>query len=114
MAHTGRAATSGGFRKRVLYLDAEVLDADLIGAAVAAPSLDDALLRTRVDQLHRALDRPGSGLEAESRLALIGDRIRWHLRAEPGGSEPDGAEPGRSRPGGAGWRRTCGSCWTTG
>jgi AraC-like DNA-binding protein len=117
VSHTGRSATADGFRKRVLYLDTDVLDVDLTGAAVAAPSLDDGLLRTRVDQLHRALveqgrdgfgrdrsgdDNPGSGnpgsgnpgsgadpdagwaLEAESRLALIGDRIRMHLRAAPG------------------------------
>ncbi len=81
VAHTGRAATSHGFRKRVLYLDAEVLDPALIGPAVDAPSLDDHLLRTRVHQLHQALEVPGADLEAESRLALICDRIRRHLRA---------------------------------
>ncbi|MHA6782818.1 AraC family transcriptional regulator [Pseudonocardia saturnea] len=89
VAHTGRAATDGGFRKRVLYVDTDVLDAALTGAAVATPSLPDALLRIRVDQLHRALREPGGGLEAESRLALIGDRIRTHLRA----AAPDGAPP---------------------
>lgn len=87
VAHTGRAATDGGFRKRVLYVDTGVLDAGLTGAAVAGPSLSDPLLRTRVDQLHRVLREPAAGLEAESRLALIGDRIREHLRAAP---EPDG------------------------
>jgi AraC-like DNA-binding protein len=83
VAHTGRSATATGFRKRVLYLDAKVLDPTLTGAAVAAPSLPDPLLRTRVDQLHRALEAPGTELEAESRLALIGERIREHLRGEP-------------------------------
>ncbi len=81
VAHTGRAATHRGFRKRVLYVDTLVLDGALTGASVAAPRIDDELLRIRVDQLHRVLDEPGSGLEAESRLALIGDRIRTHLRA---------------------------------
>jgi AraC-like DNA-binding protein len=85
VAHTGRAATPHGFRKRVLYLDAEVLDTALVGAAVDAPALDDPLLRRRVHQLHRVLEAPGAGLEAESRLALIGDRIRQHLR----GPAPD-------------------------
>jgi AraC-like DNA-binding protein len=82
VAHTGRAGTAHGFRKRVLYLDADVLDVGLTGAAVAAPTLRDAPLRTRIDQLHRSLDRPGSALETESRLALVGDRIRLHLGAE--------------------------------
>ncbi len=91
VSHTGRSASRHGFRKRVLYLDTDVLDPEWAGAAVAGPNLDDALLRTRIDQLHRALDQqggdnpargaPGWALEAESRLALIGDRIGMHLRA---------------------------------
>jgi AraC-like DNA-binding protein len=86
VAHTGRAATHHGFRKRVLYLDTGVLPESLSGASLATPNVTDDLLRTRVDQLHRALDGPGAELEAESRLALIGDRIRLRLRgtaAEP-------------------------------
>jgi AraC-like DNA-binding protein len=89
VAHTGRAATPHGFRKRVLYLDTDVLDPALIGPAVDAPTLGDPLLRRRVHQLHRALELPGTGLEAESRLALIGDRIRQHLRG-PAGPAPAG------------------------
>lgn len=93
VAHTGRAATHHGFRKRVLYLDSTVLDAALTGAAITAPSLDDALLRVRVDQLHRCLDqpgldRPGATLEAESRLALIGERIRQHFGEQPAAPAP--------------------------
>lgn len=91
VAHTGRAATDAGFRKRVLYVDTGVLDATLVGAAVATPSLVDDVLRTRVHQLHRALADPGSALESESRLALIGDRIGAHLGAAttvPGPGDP--------------------------
>lgn len=88
VAHTGRAATERGFRKRVLYLDTDVLDASLTGAAVARPSIDDAVLRIRVDQLHRSFDQPGGALEAESRLALIGDRIRRHLGASTAAPTP--------------------------
>jgi AraC-like DNA-binding protein len=84
VAHTGRPATAVGFRKRVLYLDTAVLDAGLTGAAVARPSLPDDLLRLRVAQLHASLDEP---LAAESRLALIGDRLREHL----GGGAPAAA-----------------------
>lgn len=89
IAHTGRSATPHGFRKRVLYLDAEVLDTTLIGRTVDAPALADPLLRRRVHQLHRVLETPGPGLEAESRLALIGDRIRQHLRAPALPPAPD-------------------------
>jgi len=81
VAHTGRSATHHGFRKRVLYVDTDVLGATLTGAALATPTLDDDLLRTRVAQLHTTLDEPGSAFEAEGRLALIGDRIRAHLGA---------------------------------
>ncbi|GAA1259244.1 AraC family transcriptional regulator [Pseudonocardia aurantiaca] len=86
VSHTGRAATHHGFRKRVLYVDAGVLPESLTGASLATPSFDDDLLRTRVDQLHQVLGGTGAEFEAESRLALIGDRIRLHLRgpaAEP-------------------------------
>lgn len=82
VAHTGRAATTSGFRKRVLYLDTAVLDADLIGASVDHPTIDDHVLRTRIDQLHTCLDEPDA-LEAESRLALISDHVTRQLLARP-------------------------------
>ncbi len=83
--HNGRSATPHGFRKRVVYLDA--LGADLIGASVDTPGLTDPALRRRIHQLHVAVAAPGDEFEAESRLALILDRLRWHYgRAE---STPD-------------------------
>ena len=78
--HDGRAATPAGFRKRVVYLDAAVLGADLIGAAVDRPAVGDPVLRLRVHQLHGALRRPGEELQAESRLVLIRERLGQHLR----------------------------------
>ncbi|AWT44021.1 MULTISPECIES: helix-turn-helix transcriptional regulator [Streptomyces] len=78
--HNGSAATPDGFRKRVLYLDTRHLPGELIGAAVDAPDLRDPLLRRRVGQVHAALARPGEELEAESRLTLVGERLRAHLR----------------------------------
>jgi AraC-like DNA-binding protein len=90
VAHTGRAATPHGFRKRVLYLDTRVLAESLTPAAVATPSVPDDLLRTRVDELHRALDGAGAELEAESRLALVADRIRLHLRGPDAPPPPSG------------------------
>ncbi|MFG2513108.1 AraC family transcriptional regulator [Streptomyces sp. NPDC048584] len=79
--HNGAPATAGGFRKRVLYLDGSHLAESLIGAAVDRPDLRDPLLRRRVGQVHSALVRPGDELEAESRLTLVGERLREHLRS---------------------------------
>ncbi|WP_329192547.1 MULTISPECIES: helix-turn-helix transcriptional regulator [unclassified Streptomyces] len=88
--HNGSPATTGGFRKRVLYLDMTHLDASLIGPAVDGPDLADPLLRSRIGQLHTVLAHPGDEFEAESRLALIGERLRAHLRPRL----PRGARPG--------------------
>ncbi|MFJ8900265.1 MULTISPECIES: AraC family transcriptional regulator [unclassified Streptomyces] len=90
--HNGAPATAGGFRKRVLYLDSSRLGDDLIGAAVDRPDLRDPLLRRRVGQVHAALVRPGDELEAESRLTLVGERLREHLRSR------EGAAPRRPDP----------------
>jgi AraC-like DNA-binding protein len=89
--HDGRAATPLGFRKRVLYLDESLLDAGLVGAAVDHPGLRDAVLRRRIHQLHGTLAGPGDELEAQSRLALIVDRLRAHL-----GGGPDERPAGRT------------------
>ncbi|NUT37252.1 MAG: AraC family transcriptional regulator [Hamadaea sp.] len=93
VAHDGRAASAGGFRKRVLYLDADVLGAELIGTAVGHPVLADPVLRDRIDRLHRALAGPGEALEAESRLAFVRERLRRHLGVSP--DPPAGARPAR-------------------
>jgi AraC-like DNA-binding protein len=90
--HNGSPATPGGFRKRVLYLDSSRLGDELIGPAVDGPDLRDPVLRQRVGQLHTALGRPGDELEAESRLTLIGGRLRALLRprseTEPARRDP--------------------------
>ncbi|WP_217177255.1 AraC family transcriptional regulator [Streptomyces sp. AC495_CC817] len=100
--HNGAPVTDRGFRKRVLYLDPDAplaaLDASLVGAAVDGPDLRDPVLRLRVGQLHAALARPGDELEAESRLTLVGERLRRHLR--PAAASGGGA--GTSSEGGAG------------
>jgi AraC-like DNA-binding protein len=86
--HNGRAATSAGFGKRVVYLDLSTLPASLIGPAVDQPVLADALLRQRISQLHRAVDQPGEEFEAETRLAFIAERLRWHLSKRRGPDAP--------------------------
>lgn len=88
--HNGSPATPQGFRKRVLYLDGSRLSHDLIGPAVDEPDLRDPELRSRVGRLHRALAMPGEELAAESGLALVGERLRDHLRhREPEPPRPD-------------------------
>ncbi len=87
VAHDGRSATPGGFRKRVLYLDDEAFPAGLVGRAVDRPAVVDHVLRGAVDRLHHALDRPGDELSARSGLALVTDRLVTHL----GGAGPDEA-----------------------
>ncbi|WP_320780736.1 AraC family transcriptional regulator [Streptomyces sp. CRN 30] len=78
--HNGAPVTEAGFRKRVLYLDATVLDAGLVGAAVDGPDLRDPQLRREVGRLHATLARPGDEFEAESRLALVRERLQERLR----------------------------------
>ncbi|MDX3118646.1 AraC family transcriptional regulator [Streptomyces scabiei] len=95
--HNGSPATPDGFRKRVLYLDSGVLGEDLVGAAVDAPDLRDPVLRRRVGQLHSALARPGEELEADSRLTLIGERLRAHLRPRPRPAGSPRPDPGLAR-----------------
>ena len=92
LVHDGRAATGGGFRKRVLYLSADVLPERLIGPAVDRPDIHDPALLRAVHALHRTLDEPDDALEAEARLALVGDRLRAHLTATLAGtgSSPQG------------------------
>ncbi|GLZ45156.1 AraC family transcriptional regulator [Actinomycetospora sp. NBRC 106375] len=93
VAHDGRSARPGGFRKRVVYLDDAVLRAPdgpaLAGRAVDRPAFDDPLLRRRVDQLHRVLDAPGEELAAQTRLALIAERLAAHLGEVPAVSGRD-------------------------
>jgi AraC-like DNA-binding protein len=79
VSHDGRSASAGGFDKRVVYLDDRWLPARLTGAAVRRPTLADAHLARAVSALHRALEAPGEELEAESRLALVVERVTRHL-----------------------------------
>lgn len=88
VAHDGRSATPRGFRKRVLYLDGTLLDEALAGRAVDSPEIADPVLRQRIHRLHGALLRPGDELEAESRVELIAERLRGHLRREHEAAAP--------------------------
>lgn len=85
VVHDGRAGSGGGFHKRVLYLGTEVLDERLTGRAVDAPDVHQPVLRQAVHALHGALGAPDDALEAETRLATVGERLRAHLGAPPAG-----------------------------
>ena len=97
VVHDGRAATGAGFRKQVLYLDPAVLGEARIGPAVDHPTLPDPELAAALAALHRTLRRPGGALEAESLLALVVERLGWHLdgRPSPPPLAPDRSGTGR-------------------
>lgn len=77
--HDGRPVDQEGFRKRVLYVDTDSLDARLSGAAADTPNLTDPLLRHRLHQLHVTLSGHDD-LEAQSRFAFLVERVKQHLR----------------------------------
>ena len=100
VVHDGRAGARDGFRKRVLYLSTDVLDERLTGRAVDRPDISEPALRQAIHGLHRALGHPDDALEAESRLAIVGDRLQAHLTAtRPGAGPSPGARLGASAPG---------------
>ncbi len=89
VAHDGKPGTTGGYAKRVIYLESWVVGEHLVGPAVDAPVLPDASLRARLDAVHAALVHPDDTLEAETRLHAISERIRRLLGDRP--STQDGA-----------------------
>jgi AraC-like DNA-binding protein len=92
VVHDGRPAGAGGFRKRVLYIATDVLDERLTGRAVDRPDVHDPAVHGAVHALHRALGQPDDALEAEARLATVGERLRAHLGDPP--REVPGRHPG--------------------
>jgi len=79
VVHDGRAATERGYRKRVLYVDTDILGEGLIGPSIDQPDIDDPAVLRGIAALHDALRDPGDAFEAESRLAIVGERLRRHL-----------------------------------
>ena len=96
VCHDGRAASPGGFDKRVLYVDDRWLPLRLTGAAVRSPTLTDPTLARAVSGVHEVLGSPGDELEAESRLALVAQRITEHLE-QTTPSVPDARDVGLAR-----------------
>jgi AraC-like DNA-binding protein len=78
VAHDGRSAAPGGFRKRVVYLDAAWLPDEVIGASVDRPVVPGLTSLTR--SLHAAMSQPAEGLAAETLLTRIRETAFAHLR----------------------------------
>ncbi|MEW5992485.1 MAG: AraC family transcriptional regulator [Chloroflexota bacterium] len=84
VVHDGRVGAADGYRKRVLYVDTDVLPESLVGAAVDRSSIDDAEFVGEIAAIHDALACPEDALEAETRFALATERIRsWLGRPDP-------------------------------
>lgn len=97
VTHNGQPASGApGFRKRVLYLDADGFPDDafsdeLVGAAVDHTNIDDPVLRATLADLHDRLSIGDDDLGVESGLALAIERLVGHLAGRVG-REP-AAEP---------------------
>jgi AraC-like DNA-binding protein len=76
VVHDGRPAHPGGYRKRVVYLEPEVFGDAMIGPSVDAPTLLETGLRGEAAALHDALACVEDRLDAETRLALVIERIQ--------------------------------------
>jgi AraC-like DNA-binding protein len=83
VVHDGRPAPGiRGFRKREIYLEPDLLPASLVGPAVDRSGIDDVRLRTAISALHDALTEGTAGLDGETRLVMIIERIRTHLERD--------------------------------
>jgi len=89
VVHDGRAAHHAGFRKRVLYVETDVLGEHLVGPAVDHPTIADRWLGHQVDGLHRHLAGGDDRLAGEAALAEVVERLGAHL----GGATPPAPAP---------------------
>ncbi|WP_265444529.1 helix-turn-helix transcriptional regulator [Flexivirga meconopsidis] len=80
--HDGHPLTASGFRKRVVYLETAALPERLIGRCVDAPLLLDDRLRAQASLLDGAL-AAGERPAARDALAILLERLEWHLSGHP-------------------------------
>jgi AraC-like DNA-binding protein len=81
VVHDGRSANVAGYRKRVLYVDTDLLEEGLIGPAVDHPDIEDTNVVKCIRSLHRVLPALHDPLEAESLVTTAFGSIRQHLGA---------------------------------
>jgi AraC-like DNA-binding protein len=105
--HDGHAASPAGWRYRMFYLDAPVVESvagELAGASAFSPDfpggvIQDPLLARELRALHLALEGGETTLlERQNRLATI--LARWisrHSERPPGALAPPGSEPAAVR-----------------
>ena len=76
VVHDGRPGRRGGYRKRAVYLEPDVLGESVVGPSVDAPAIVAPALRGEVLALLDSLTDRNDALEAETRLAFVADGIR--------------------------------------
>ena len=81
--HDGRAATSSGFRKRVVYLEGSAIPAELAGRAADRPEVPDPGFTTALRELHPLLLEPSEDFAVEARTAVLVEALTAHLRRTP-------------------------------
>jgi len=88
VVHDGRPGSDGGYRKRVIYLEPDVLGEERIGPVVDRPWTLDPDLRADVSVLHESLSCTDRAVESEFRLASVVERVV----AASGGPRPVAAD----------------------
>ena len=76
VVHDGRPGRDGGYRKRAIYLESDVLGEAIVGPSVDMPAIAAPSIRREVIALLDALTDTDDALEAETRLAFVADGIR--------------------------------------
>ena len=89
VVHDGRPGRAGGYRKRAVYLEADVFGEAIIGPTVDAPAIVEPALRSEVLALLDALLEPDDALEAETRLAFVAEAVRASFGGMIEPAEPD-------------------------
>jgi len=80
VAHDGHSARPGhAFRKRVVYLAPEAIDAARVGAAVDGPLVGDPTVARLAARFHAAVAAPGDRFVAESVLRMLVIRVEAAL-----------------------------------
>lgn len=79
IAHDGRPSVDGsGYRKQVLYLRGDWLDAGVAARIADRPTLTNAPAQTAARRVHAALAHPGDEMAAEHWLLAVRDTVLAH------------------------------------